>query len=214
MDRSSRRRQRRRDDRGDGRGRRRVHLLHVGVGDRLLPGGDRQGARQRPPRAQADHRDARARQPQRRARLRRGIRQARGDRGARRLRHAALRRRGAHGVPFRPAGGDHRRRLADQLSGQLQRRTRRRRPHLAAAELRPEFHRAAVHQVGSPHADPGQSGPDDLARLASGAHRAMRAGVSHAAARSFAAQSERRQVPHHGSARRRAARRARCRRHR
>ena len=38
----------------------------------------------------------------------------------------------------RPAGADHRRRLADQLSRQHARRARRRRPSLAAAELRPE----------------------------------------------------------------------------
>ena len=55
----------------------------------------------------------------------------------------------------------------------------------------------------------GQSGPDDLARLAGGAHRTMRAGVSHAAARGFAAQGERREVSDDGPARRRAARRAR-----
>ena len=117
-------------------------------------------------------------EPQRGARLCRGERQARGHRGACRLRHAALRRRGAHRVPLRPAGGHHRRRLADQLSRQLPRRARRRRPHLAAAELRPERHRAAVHQVGSPHGDPGQRRADDLARPAGGAHRAVRAGVS------------------------------------
>ena len=40
--------------------------------------------------------------------------------------------------------------------GSIPRRARRRRPHLAAAELRPELHRAAVHQVGPPHGDAGQ----------------------------------------------------------
>ena len=172
------RRQRRRHDRGDGRGRRRLRVLHLGLGDRLLPGGDRQGARPGPQRAEADHRHARAREAQRRARLCRGERQARGHRGPCRLRHPALRRRGAHRVPLRPAGGDHRRRLADQLSRQLPRRARRRRPHLAAAELRPERHRAAVHQVGPPHGVAGQRRADDLARAAGGAHRAVRAGVS------------------------------------
>ena len=116
--------------------------------------------------------------PQRRARLCRGERQAGGHRGACRLRHAALRRRGAHRVPLRPARGHHRRRLADQLSRQHSRRARRRRPHLAAAELRPERHRAAVHQVGPPHGVAGQRRADDLARAAGGADRAVRAGVS------------------------------------
>ena len=207
------RRQRRRHDRGDGRGRRRIHLLHLGLGDRLLPGGGRQGARPRPQGAEADHRHPRAREPERRARLRRGERQARGDGGACRLRHAALRRRGAHRVPLRPARGDHRRRLADQLSRQLPRRARRRRAHLAAAELRPERHRAAVHQVGPPHGAAGQRRADDLARVAGGAHRAVRAGLSDAAARGVAAQGQGREVSDHGSAWRREARRARRRRH-
>ena len=118
LDRGARRRQRRRHDRGDGRGRRRLHLLHLGLGDRLLPGGRRQGACAGPQGAEADHGDARACVAQRRARLCRGERQARGDRGACRLRHAALRRRGAHRVPLRPAGRHHRRRLADELSRQ------------------------------------------------------------------------------------------------
>ena len=147
------------------------------------------------------------------ARLRRGERQARGDGGACRLRHAALRRRGAHRVPLRPARGHHRRRLADQLSRQLPGRARRRRTYLAAAELRPELHRAAVHQVGSPHGDPGQRRADDLARVAGGAHRAVRAGVSHPSARSVAAQDQGREVSDDGSARRGEARRARRRRH-
>ncbi len=140
-------------------------------------------------------------------------RQARGDGGACRLRHAALRRRGAHRVPFRAAGGDHRRRLADQLSGQLPRRARRRRPHLAAAELRPERHRAAVHQVGPPHGAAGQRRPDGLARAAGRAHRALRAGLSATAARGVACQGQGREVSDHGPARRGAARRARRRRH-
>ena len=48
----------------------------------------------------------------------------------------------------------------------------------------------------------GQRRADDLARVAGGAHRAVRAGLSDAAARGVAAQDQGREVSDHGSARR------------
>ncbi len=56
-------------------------------------------------------------------------------------------------------------------------------------------------------------GPDDLARAAGGAHRAVRAGLSAVAARGVARQGQGREVSDHGAARRGAARGARRRRH-
>ena len=188
-------------------------VLHLRLGDRLLPGGHRQGPRAGPQGAEADHRHARARQPQRRARLRRGQRQAGRDGGPRRLRHAALRRRGAHGLARRASGADHRRAAAGGVPGSMLGAREPEGPSLAATDVRPERHRAAIHQVGPSSRISGQSRTDGVARLAGRLHRAARAGLSQHSARGLAREDHERALSDARSARRGAAAGARRGRH-
>ena len=148
---------RRRGGRHAGR-RCRSSVLHLRLGDRLLSGGDREIARARAQQPDAAcHRAARACQPQCRARLCGGERQARGNRSTCRLRHSALRRRDPHRLALQPAGGDDGGLPADRGELLDGRRARRGRAPVDAGGVRPERHRAQLHQVDAPDGLSGQS---------------------------------------------------------
>ena len=209
LDRGAGRRRGRRAGRRVRRRRDRPSVLHLGIGDRLLPGGHRQGAR--PGRQQpdpADRRAARACEPQRRARLRGGERPARRDRGPCRLRHDALRRRRPYRGAEPPAGGHHRRLPADLLCRDAQGRARRGRASLDAGDVRPERDRPQLRQVGPPADLAGQPRHHRQPRGAGDAERALRPGLSELPQGAHFAPGRRRQLPERRPARHPAPRRA------
>ena len=184
-------------------------VLHLGIGDRLLPGGHRQGAREGAQQPDpADHRAARACEPQRGARLRGGERPARRHRGACRLRHDALWRRGPHRGPQRPSGGDHRRLPADLLRRDHEGRARRGRASLDAGDLRPERDRPQLRQVGPPADLAGQPRDDREPGGAGDAERALRPGLSELPQGAHPAAGRGRALPERRPARHSAPRRA------